>query len=376
MVKYRVAVFFILSLFLHGCAYTPDNWAFDEEVLDKDALTKIKRVALLDMPPPSKIWLGDPSGGGTAVFFLGPVLALGADTHSSDNPASSAFFSETTQKELKIWLEQAGMEVILLKAKRGEKPKFLHDYSQFEQVDADVILEVVPIFMGFRHDTSTMDFTKGELSPEVTYAYRVVSAKNKDLLAESNVFHSSFYHYHRSYFAGIKLIGPEEHLFEDEDDVKAHPEEALRRLQYAIKEATKTISEVVTNTYEEPSVKSVAFTGDFSGRYRSEITYTKIAANSQARNYFGKHPYIEVKIEHSENKINGDLVGSRSGELTGVVDGNRIDFEFFMKVPGSSAKEGNGVWILDNVSGVITGTWDIYYGPYHSAGEWKLLKVE
>lgn len=350
----RAVALCVVSAFSLSCAYTPDNWAFEEEII---YLTKVKRVALLDMPPPSKIWLGDPSGGGTAVFFVGPVLALAADTHSSDNPASGTFFSETTQKELKNWLEQAGVEVVLLKAERASKSKMLKDYNQFGQVDADVILEVGPIFVGFREDTSTMNFTDDELSPEVSYAFRVVSAKSKDLLIQSNVFYSSFYHYHRSYIAGVKLIGPKENIFEDEDSVREQPEEAIRRLQIAIREATKVIAKVVTYTYEEPVIESVPFTGNFSG------TYIGLTSKGQPR------PNSEVRIIQDGNKISGTY-GNQGGKVWGDIEGDTISFDW----TSPRGNSGIGKWKFTKGSSEVTGTYQNSYSSKN--GKWNLRKIE
>jgi len=349
----RAVALCVVSAFSLGCAYTPDNWAFEEEII---YLTKVKRVALLDMPPPSKIWLGDPSDGGVS-FFFGWIVGMTAATHSGDNPASGTFFSETTQRELKNWLEQAGVEVVLLKAERSNKSKLLKDYNQFDQVDADVILEVAPIFVGFREDTSTIKFTDGDLSPEVSFAFRVVSAKSKDLLIESNVFYSSFYHYHRSHFAGVKLIGPKENLFEDEDSVREQPEEAIRRLQIAIREVTKVIAKVVTYTYEEPVIESVPFTGNFSG------TYIGLTPEGQPR------PYSEVRIIQDGNKISGTY-GNRGGKVWGDIEGDTISLDW----TSPKGNSGIGKWEFTRGSSEVTGT---YQNSYSSkSGKWNLRKIE
>jgi predicted secreted protein len=126
------------------------------------------------------------------------------------------------------------------------------------------------------------------------------------------------------------------------------------------------------STISEP----VNFTGDFSGTYKSEIIYTEISKNVTKLSFFGNHPEILVKIEQAESKIKGILVGGRTGEIKGTVDGNKIEFDFTVQPPGGSLKEGNGVWVLDDASGVVSGKWEIDYGAYHSAGKWNLIKIE
>ena len=53
----RVVALCVVSLFIHGCAFTSDNWAFQEEFIDTEALTQVKRVVLLDVPQPILVWI-------------------------------------------------------------------------------------------------------------------------------------------------------------------------------------------------------------------------------------------------------------------------------------------------------------------------------
>ena len=155
-----VCMITILSGWLTGCAFVPDNFAFTEEVVNKEALSEIKRVALLDVPIPTDIWLGDPGSGGTS-FFFGPLIMLATATHDGETITSGTLFSESTQEEMQKWLEQAGIEVVLLKADRGNKSKMLINYDQFSEVDADAILEIAPIVVGFMERLGEMHFTEG-----------------------------------------------------------------------------------------------------------------------------------------------------------------------------------------------------------------------
>lgn len=133
-----------------------------------------------------------------------------------DKVTSGSLISETTQKDLISWLEQAGIEVVLLKAERTNKSKMLKNYDQFTQVDADAILEVAPMGIGFMPE---LGFGTSRVSPTVLYAYRLVSTKNGEVLIESNVTYSSFSDYH-GVIKGVNLLGPEEYIFEDEESVR------------------------------------------------------------------------------------------------------------------------------------------------------------
>ena len=235
--KSRVVAFCVVSLFLHGCAFMPDNWPVDEEILST-APTKVKRIALLDVPEPSKIWLGDPSS--ATAGFINPLISLAVTTHEGDSITRGAYISETAQKEMQNWLEHAGFEVTLLEAERTNKHKILEDYSQFEMLDVDAILEIGPISVGFREKMGEMHFTEGELSPDVAFVYRLITPGENQVLIESNVFYSSFRDQYQG--AGFKRLGPREHIFEDVESVEKQPEEALRRIRYAIVGATEIIS--------------------------------------------------------------------------------------------------------------------------------------
>lgn len=216
----------------------PDNWPAEEEILNTEALAKVKRVAVLDVPLPSKIWLGDPSS--ATAGFINPLISLALTTHEGDTITKGAYISETIQKEMLNGLEQAGIEVILLEAERTNKHKLLEDYSQFEKLDVDAILEIGVISVGFREKTGEINFTDGELSPNVSLVYRLVKPEGNQVLMESNVYYSSFLGQYEG--PGFKWLGPREHIFEDVESVKKQPEEALRRLRYAIVEVTEIIS--------------------------------------------------------------------------------------------------------------------------------------
>ena len=165
---FSVAVITV-SFLVSGCAiYLPDS-GFSKEVRNWKDFPEINRVALLDVPISSKIWLGDPmSDTGAAEFFFGILGAAVAASHSGDTVIDALSLSKAVQKEMQDSLEQAGFEVILLKAERQDPSKMLKDYGQFTQVDADVILEVAPIHVCFMGDSSEYD--EDGLSPNVCLA--------------------------------------------------------------------------------------------------------------------------------------------------------------------------------------------------------------
>lgn len=232
----------LILVWLSGCAFMPDNWPVREETLNVEALTKVKRIALLDVSQPSHIWLGKPDS--STAGFINPLISLAVTTHEGDTITNSAYISETTQKEMLNWLEQAGIEVILLEAERTNKHKILNDYAQFAQVNADAILEIAPVEVGFKHEGTK---TRGKLSPEVVFTYRLILVKSGQILIESNVRYSSFDYSNKVSWVGNSIRGPSWNTFDNVEAIKDNPEEAIRRLTYAIKGATKLISIMITN---------------------------------------------------------------------------------------------------------------------------------
>ncbi len=113
-----------------------------------------------------------------------------------------------------------------------------------------------------------------------------------------------------------------------------------------------------------------------SGSYSSRITYTKNSVNGIPRWYFGKNPGIQVDIVQDGNSISGTMSGDRSGQIEGTIDGNKITFEFFMKVPGGAGKEGKGTWILNDNLISLDGDWNLDYQGNSLAGTWNLYKSD
>lgn len=351
----------ILSAWLASCAYTPDNFAFTKLVLNKEGIPKVKRVALLDVPTPTGIWLGDPEG--FAVGFINPLISLAGATHEGHTISSNEKFSEVTRDEMRNWLEKAGIEVTLLKADRVKKSKMLKNYDQFKEVDVDAILEIAPIRVGFVPDHSELRFTEGALSPDVALAYRLITPDENKVLIESNVFYSSFNDQYAPWL-GTKSVGPYRHIFKDSDSVEEQPEEAARRLHYAIKGATELISKRMLNT---DSVSFITPSGkpDLSGVYEARITRELKPGefNSAASQYYcfnGKRKfYLELKqntntlIDPGYAWVEGSFLSGFKGRIQGTFHYNdRLIFNYWTKRCKSYK---NGEWVLNSDGSSLEG---------------------
>ena len=235
----------ILLVSVSGCAVIPDNFIFTEEIKNVDELSEIKRIALLDVPVPSQIILGNEfSDSATNVFGLVGMFTV-EDTEGN-KITSGAFLSSTTRKELKSHLEKEGIEVVLQEAERKDKSEMLKNYDQFTQVDADAILEVAFVRVGF---VERLGSFSDELGPEIIYKYRLLSTRNKQILIESNVYYRTIVYEKPQYAVGHVMYGPGWHVFDDEEALKNNPEEATRRLTYAVNAATGIISLFVTTDF-------------------------------------------------------------------------------------------------------------------------------
>ncbi len=228
------AMFVLLS----GCAVIPDNWIFTKEIRNIDQDTKIERIALVDVPVPSQIILGDEFSD-TAVNLFGMVGMLTVEDTEGNKIINGAFLSSKTRETLQGHLEEDGVEVVLLDAQRKDPSEMLEDYSQFTGVDADAILEVAFVRVGY---AKRIAFGADELGPQVIYKYRLLSAKDRRVLIESNIFYEPFMYKTDSAVTGYRIYGSLADTFEDEDALKEDPEEAARRLVGAIEEATQKIS--------------------------------------------------------------------------------------------------------------------------------------
>ena len=235
--------FGLLVLFLSGCAAVPDNWAFNEEVIDYIGLQELSRIALLDVPTPSNIVLGDQFSD-TAWFLFGTVGGLAVENTEGNKIVTGKLFSEVTQNSLEEHLEWLDFEVILIRADRKEPSKMLTSYDQFAQIDADAILEVAPVEVGFKYKWGEFGLIESnrEVSPEILLKYRLISVKSGEILYQSNVQWTAFDYKGKPPFAGYRIESMRSLIFENTQAVKDNPEEAIQRLKRAINEVTLSIA--------------------------------------------------------------------------------------------------------------------------------------
>lgn len=113
-----------------------------------------------------------------------------------------------------------------------------------------------------------------------------------------------------------------------------------------------------------------------SGTYDSSISYTKKRHGNNPRWYFGNNPRIQVDILQDGNSITATMSGDRSGQIEGSIDGDEISFDFFMKVPGATGKEGKGTWTLNRDLTSLDGNWTLDHQGNSLAGTWKLFKTD
>jgi hypothetical protein len=242
VIRFTVLITFFSIFF--GCAYMPDN-GISKAIVNQERLKKVNTIALLDVANPSKYWMGDPHSGVAAGLF-GPILSLGTANHEKNDIFRRLKFSTTATEDLRAALKKEGFKVILLNAKRpeGAKSKLFNDYSTVMNINADAILDVAPIHIGYREKIGEMHFSKGALSPDVSVEFRLVSTSDKKIIVDSNVHFSSFDYResHLGSWGGPILVGPADHIFKDKESVERNPDEALRRMKYAVNKVAEFIA--------------------------------------------------------------------------------------------------------------------------------------
>ena len=163
--------------------------------------------------------------------------------------------------------------------------------------------------------------------------------------------------------------------------VEVNGEESKRKAKYIELRANQLYTENLssastTNLSSKSNSNSNTAQIDFTGTYTSKLVYTSVPNGVRTRWYFGKKPDIQLRIVQQDNKITAYIGGDRSGKLEGVVDGQKITFEFLLNVPGDTSKEGSGVWSLNEDLTTLSGNWNIENGPFILAGNWDLTKIE
>ena len=235
--------FLALALTLSGCAYSPDNYVYSEQI-DTARLSTIKKIALLDVPVPSGIWLGSPGSGETAGIF-GPLVALATASHEGDRIVNPAAISAKIHDDTKEWLQSTGIVVSTVRAQRPNPSKMLRNYDQFRSLEVDAILEIGTSAIGFRPEIGKFQLSEDELSPDVVLVYRLVAAKSGVTIVESSALYSSFFY--SQDLAGGVILGPRQHLLRGVEAVEANRGTAVQNLEYAIKGATEYVAMTIAN---------------------------------------------------------------------------------------------------------------------------------
>ncbi len=163
--------------------------------------------------------------------------------------------------------------------------------------------------------------------------------------------------------------------------VDAEGDEGKRKARYIELRASQLYSEnanlaSTSSAAALGNLKSSNERIDYSGIYKSKIVYTSVPNGVEPRFYFGKNPDVQLRIDQKDNKITAVIGGDRFGNLVGTVDGRVITYEFLINVPGDSAKEGKGVWTLNEDSTSLGGNWNIKNGPFTLQGNWDLTRIE
>ena len=115
---------------------------------------------------------------------------------------------------------------------------------------------------------------------------------------------------------------------------------------------------------------------NFTGTYTSAIAYNQDVDRNSFRGHFGSRPNIVIGIQHKGDVITGVMSSDRLGEIEGLIKGNKIKFNYYMKVPGYSDREGHGIWMVGDDGSTLNGTWR-GNSPYSSyAGKWNLTKID
>jgi len=103
---------------------------------------------------------------------------------------------------------------------------------------------------------------------------------------------------------------------------------------------------------------------DVSGTYRSDIIGSGYWS-------LGKRPAKKVILKQNQDEIIGTFLGSRSGEIDGILNGDTIKFKWFV-IEGPTGGSGRGEWKLTNDGVNWNGTWRSSRG---TQGNWNLTKT-
>ena len=370
-------------------------------------LLSVKTIALLKIPDPS---------------------LHGRDTALGENPGEyeEFSFSKTAQDILIQQLEEYGFEVIEFPVIRENKFHLISNYASLDIEVADAYLDVVPI-----------DIEYNLHGPHVSAVVRLVMADTTEVIYASSVQYGQGM---EKSVSGIRIESQEDHSYESNEALIKDKEVAIERLVQGVEAVSSRIAqeigaskiagtiaatiaakEIDTETYDKNLWdQALAGTGgnqtkrkaryielranqlyskefgtvlstnlnqlptsitpdtliNISGTYTSAITYTQYGDRSSLRSHFGNRPNIVIDIQQKDDVITGVMSGDRSGKIEGLIEGNKITFNYYMKVPGNSDKEGHGTWMVGDGRSTLNGTWR-GRAPHNSyAGKWNLTKID
>ena len=278
------------------------------------------------------------------------------------------------------------MSVETVEAERLNPSRMLESYEQFSNLDADAILEIGIMQIGFIEPYGGELYDE-RLSPEVGLVFRVVSPKTGEVLFESSAHYSSFTS-KSPRLPGKRLLGPDEHIFENVAAVEQNPEDALNKLNFAIKGATEYIAKLLVydvwsllqysgpgvTAIEEPSVarqagelvtsNQVTTLSNLSGQYSSEVTETGDSGNYYKRLFESNITLSQL----DESSLRGTF--GKSGKIWGRIEGDTIKFDWF----ADRGQTGVGEWKSGADGAGLEGTWAT--STRNSVGTWKIARVD
>jgi len=229
-----------------GCALlATDNPIPRGQIANVERLARVKTIALPMAAEPTGYWIGINMSGATA-GLLGPLAALASAGPSADSKIGDYSFSESMTRNVSKALQEMNLEVVPLEVSRPAPSSLIRDYGAIPQTSADAVLDIGPIRVGYGPDQSGEYSTKG-WGPFLYFVYRVVAMPDREIIAESAVYYSTW-DPGEFRVEGIRVVGPEAQLFEDEDAVSQNLDEAARRLDAGTEIVARAVAEQIANT--------------------------------------------------------------------------------------------------------------------------------
>jgi len=214
-------VFTMAGLFLSGCVTVPNVDA------DRAATNRIKKIALLAVPPPREIPVANLGGASSAFGLVGGLVQAGVNSSQAKQFAEflaskKIDLAQTFEAAVVTALKEDGFEMTV---ERNQKPKVAadgksDDYSEVK-VDADAILSIWSVTFGYVSPPNTTHY-----APSGVVKVRLLDAKTKADL------------YYKTFVIGWKLPMKESVYLESDGKFRyksigeftAHEDEAVEGL--------------------------------------------------------------------------------------------------------------------------------------------------